>query len=227
MAEEWSRRCAKGGEVSRTCPIDHQAMNGQVERAQGILGGVMRALLKARDSPTKYWPLAMETAGYILNRSPHSALGNKTPLEIGTKVKPDASRMKVFGCLAHVQIPKMQRKGKLSDTAWSGVMAGYSTNSPEWLILDLRTRKIRKGYSVTFNEAASGFERTQRKKWHVPAMPDKDKTNNEPKEYTPDAGQRDVEMRNTDRESPDNSSTNSPSAHESDDSSWEGIETTK
>ncbi len=41
-------------------------------------------------------------------------------------------------------------------------MVGYSKNSPEWIILDRRTKALRKGYSVTFGEEKSGFEGVQR-----------------------------------------------------------------
>ncbi len=64
----------------------------------------------------------------------------------------------MFGCKAHVQIPKKNRRGKFQDTAWSGTMVGYSTNSPEWVILDSRTNTLRKAYSVTFNETESAFQ---------------------------------------------------------------------
>ncbi len=57
--------------------------------------------------------------------------------------------------------PRPSRKkqpGKLSNTAWQRVMVGYSTQSPEWIILDPRSGKLRNAYSVTFNEGAPGFE---------------------------------------------------------------------
>ncbi len=200
LVEEWSKRCAVDGIISRTCPVDHQAMNGQVERAQGTLGNVMRALLKTRNPPTRYWPLDIETAGYLLNRTPHSGLQNKMPLEAGTGEKTDAPRTRVFGCLAHIQIPKAQRKGKLSDTAWSGVMVGYSTNSPEWLILDQRTGKIRKGYSVTFNEAESGFKNDERVQWQRPGSLNEDKEPEElpqAEEYHPRYNQDEIRNEDT------------------------------
>ncbi len=37
-------------------------------------------------------------------------------------------------------------------------MIGYSTHSPEWIVLDPRTEKLRYTYSVTFDESKSGFE---------------------------------------------------------------------
>ncbi len=132
-------------------------MNGQVERAIGILGAKMRALLMDLDTHKKHWPLAMETATYLLNRTPHESLKGMSPLEIETGDKPDLRRARVFGCKAYVQVTKAQRRGKLSNTVWQGAMVGYSTRSPEWLILDPRSNRLRTAYSVTFNEQAPGL----------------------------------------------------------------------
>ncbi len=155
-SQEWKRTCSKQGLIHRTCPVDHQAMNGQVERTIGILAEKTRALLMDRQTSIEYWPLALQTATYLLNRTPHDSLGGMSPLERSTKEKPDLRRTRVFGCKAYVQIPKSERKGKLSNTAWTGTMVGYSTQSPEWIILDPKSRRLRYAYSVTFDEGTPG-----------------------------------------------------------------------
>ncbi len=96
--EEWKATYTRRGMRYITCPIDHQAMNGQVERASGILGVKMRALLKARNTPRGYCPLALETAAYLLNRTPHTNLGGMTPLEASTGSKPSLMNTRIFGC---------------------------------------------------------------------------------------------------------------------------------
>ncbi len=88
---------------------------------------------------------------------PHTFLGGRTPLEVATGKIPNLDNARIFGCAAYVQIPKYQRKGKFSDTAWRGTLVGYSTDSPEWLILDPETNNIRKAYSVKFNEHERGL----------------------------------------------------------------------
>ncbi len=111
-----------------------------------------------KQTSKKYWPLALEAATYLLNRSPHESLGGMSPLEKSTGERPDLSRARVFGCKAYVQIPKSQRKGKLRNTVRTGIMVGYSTQSPEWIILDPKSRRLRNAYSVTFDEETSGLE---------------------------------------------------------------------
>eukprot|EP00253_Pinus_taeda_P036673 PITA_36673 len=51
----------------------------------------------------------METACYLVNRSPSSALEDKTPQEVWTGKKPSLSHMRVFGCDAYVHVPKEKR----------------------------------------------------------------------------------------------------------------------
>ncbi len=156
--QAWEDECKKKGLICRTCPIDHQVMNGQFERVIGIIALTVRAMLRDHNVPTKYWPLALDAATYLLNRTPHSALQGLTPLQLATGKEPDLSKAKVFGCKAYVQVPKENRWEKFGNTAWLGAMVGFSTDSPEWIILDPRTNTLRKGYSVTFNEMESGFE---------------------------------------------------------------------
>ncbi len=114
-------------------------MNGQVERIQGLLAQKVRTLLASGNLRVKYWPLAIETAACLLNRTPHTLLGGRTPLEAATGKTPNLENVRIFGCTAYVQTPKVQRKGKFADTAWRGILVGYSTTLPEWLILDLKT----------------------------------------------------------------------------------------
>ncbi len=75
MSREWGDMCRKQRIMHRTCPVDHQAMNGQVERAQGILIAKTRALLRDSGLERKFWPLAMGTATYLIYRTPHDNLG--------------------------------------------------------------------------------------------------------------------------------------------------------
>ncbi len=160
-SSEWNKRCADDGIVCRRCPVDHQAMNGQVERIQGILAAKVRALLRDGDLEIKYWPLALEAATYLVNRTPHTSLGSVSPLEKATGRKPDLNHTRKYGCAAFVQIPKAQRKGKLTNTAWRGILVGYATTSPEWLILDPRTARVRPAYSVHFKESETGIQSQQ------------------------------------------------------------------
>ena len=55
------------------------------------------------------WAKTMDTACYLVNRSPSSALEDKTPKEVWTGKKPSLSHLRVFGCDAYVHVPKEKR----------------------------------------------------------------------------------------------------------------------
>ncbi len=78
---KWSIVCAKHKINHRTCPVDHQAMNGQAERVIGILMSKTRALLMDKGVERNYWPLALEAATFIYNRTLHGSLGGRTPFD--------------------------------------------------------------------------------------------------------------------------------------------------
>ena len=59
---------------------------------------------KARSLPSgarlgqELWAEAMDISCYLVNRSPSSALEDKTPHEVWTSKKPSLSHLRVFGC---------------------------------------------------------------------------------------------------------------------------------
>eukprot|EP00253_Pinus_taeda_P023200 PITA_23200 len=55
----------------------------------------------------EFW--AVETACYLVNRSPSSALEDKTPQDVWTGKEPSLSHLMVFGCDAYVHVPKKKR----------------------------------------------------------------------------------------------------------------------
>ena len=55
------------------------------------------------------WAEAVGVACYLVNRSPSSALDDKTPHEVWTKKKPSLQRLRVFGFDAYVHVPKENR----------------------------------------------------------------------------------------------------------------------
>jgi hypothetical protein len=59
---------------------------------------------------------ALSTAAYILNRIKTKSKP-LTPFEIWTRHQPDMTNLKVWGCKAHVLIPKPLRN-KLTDKIW-------------------------------------------------------------------------------------------------------------
>ncbi len=124
-----------------------------------MLAAMTRAMLRARNVPQRYWPLALEVAVYLKSRTPNDAIAGNIPIErvLGEVGTTKYNKIKVFGCKAYVSIPKALREGKAGDVRWGGIMVGYAPRSPEYLILNPKSGRIRTAYSVCFQEEESGF----------------------------------------------------------------------
>ncbi len=162
ISKEWRKVCTRYGVRSRTCPTDTPQLNGQVEKEQATLTAMTRANLTHAQAPKQYWPLALQAASYQKNRIPHDGIGGDIPIERATNKKVTLKNLRVWGCAAYVQINPKDRKGKSQDVRWKGIFVGYSPHSPEWLILDTRSNKIRTSSNVRFAEDVSGFQPTIR-----------------------------------------------------------------
>ncbi len=76
--------------------------------------------------------------------------------------QPNLRHTRKYGSAAFVQILKAKREGKLSTIAWRGVLVGYSITSPEWLILDPNTARVRSAYSVQCKQDEKGIQKQQK-----------------------------------------------------------------
>jgi hypothetical protein len=72
----------------------------------------IRSMLSGAELGQEFWAEAVGTTCYLVNRSPSSALDDKTPHEVWTEKKPSLQHLRVFGCEAYVHVPK-ENKSKL------------------------------------------------------------------------------------------------------------------
>jgi hypothetical protein len=108
-----------------TMPYKPQ-QNGISERRNRTLMDMTRSMMAYADLPIHFWGEALSTAAYILNRvKTKSKL--LTPYEYWTGLKPDIDNLKVWGCKAHVLIPKPLRD-KLCSKTWECRFIGYVEN---------------------------------------------------------------------------------------------------
>ena len=61
----------------------------------------------------------------MLNRCPNSALKDITPEEAWSGLRPSVDHFRVFGCIAHVHVPEVQRT-KLDDRSNTCIFLGVS-----------------------------------------------------------------------------------------------------
>nr|KYP72045.1 Retrovirus-related Pol polyprotein from transposon TNT 1-94 [Cajanus cajan] len=99
--------------------------NGVPERRNKTLMNAVRATLNDRQVPKAFWPEAVRWCVHVQNRSPTSAIEQKTPEEAWSGDKPRVDHFRVFGCIAHAHIPD-QKRSKLDDKSKRCVFLGVS-----------------------------------------------------------------------------------------------------
>ena len=138
--------------------IEHEAsqpfspkQNGIAERINRTLVEGTYASLRHAGLPEGFWEEAMNHFVYVKNRTPHSKLNGKRPIdewneEINVIEREDLWSMKQFGCRADVHIPSSKRKGgKDGEKVRICIYLGKDPNSKGDLFYDYKKDKIIKG----------------------------------------------------------------------------------
>lgn len=155
---------AAGITIEQSSPYAPQ-LNGAAERMNRTLTEKMRSLLFDAGLEAKFWPKAIETAAYLINRSPsRTNPENKTPYEIWHGSKPNLKNLKVFGAVAfrhvpeevrHQMVTSQRRRGNIFDAkicprAEKRILIGYTNTG--YNVLDPSTEKVVSSCDVRFNE---------------------------------------------------------------------------
>jgi transposase InsO family protein len=125
--------------------------NGVAERKNQTIMNAVRSMLNERKVPKTFWSEAAKWCVHIQNRSPTTAVEDKTPEEAWSNEKPVVDYFRVFGCVAHVHIPD-QKRSKLDDKSRKCVLLGVSDESKAWRLYDPISKKIIVSKDVVFEE---------------------------------------------------------------------------
>ena len=80
---------------------------GLAERMNKTLLERVRCMLLSAKLPKSFWGEAVNTAAYLINRSPSTTLGFKVPEEVWSGRKPDLTHLRIFGCVAYAHVSWM------------------------------------------------------------------------------------------------------------------------
>ncbi|KAJ0833844.1 putative RNA-directed DNA polymerase [Helianthus annuus] len=140
-SKEFNSFCEVNG-IRRELSEPHTPQhNGVVERKNRTVMGMVRSMLKENKLPNYLWAEAVATAIYAINRSPTSAVEDKTPYQVWYNLKPDVTHMKVFGCVAYGH-KFAQGRRKLDDRSNKMIFVGYSTNGTGYRLYSPATKKF-------------------------------------------------------------------------------------
>lgn len=83
----------------------------------------------------RMWAEAVNTAVYLINRSPSKRIPGKTPEELWTGEKMKLHHLRVFGCPPYARVPK-DKRDKLEATSKLCIFVGYCEQSKAYRLID-------------------------------------------------------------------------------------------
>jgi hypothetical protein len=146
--EEFCKKC--GIARQKTTPYTPQ-QNRVAERMNRTLMEKARCMLSGVGIGQEFWAEAVGTTCYLVNRSPSSALGDKTPQEVWTGKEPSLTHLKVFGCDAYVHVLK-ENRSKLDKKAKKCIFIGYKDGLKGYKLWNPETKKVVYSRDVVFRE---------------------------------------------------------------------------
>jgi hypothetical protein len=116
-----------------------------------------RCMLSGVGLGKEFWAKVVGIACYLVNRSPSSALADKTPQEVWTGNKPSLTHLKVFGCEAYVHVPK-ENMSKLDKKVEKCIFIGYKDGIKAYKLWNSETTKVVYSRDVVFREMKDVFK---------------------------------------------------------------------
>ena len=107
-----------------------------------------RCLLLNAGLDRSFWAEALNTACYLINRSPATAIDCKTPIEVWSGKPADYSKLRVFRCPTYYHVSE----GKLDPRAKKGIFLGYGDGVKGYRIWSPSERRVILSRDVTFDE---------------------------------------------------------------------------
>lgn len=102
--------------------------NGVAERMNRTIIEKARCMLLNSKLGKYLWDQACLSAVYLINRCPTRALGGDTPATLWYGEKPNLAKIRTFGCIAFLKIPKEIISTKFESRTVRCHMLGYCPN---------------------------------------------------------------------------------------------------
>ena len=120
-------------------------------------------MLSGASLEQKFWAEAVMTACYLINQSPSSALGDKTPHEVWCGKKPYLRHLRVFGCEAYVHVPK-EKRTKLDYKEQKCIFVGYGNGIKGYKCWNPESQKTAYSRDVIFREVSESLKKEEQLK---------------------------------------------------------------
>ena len=138
-----------------TCPYTSQ-QNGRAERVLRTINDSVRALLFHASVPPRFWPDALSTATYLINRRPCRPRAQQTPHELLFGVPPTYEHLRTFGCLCYPNTAATAPH-KLAPRSIKCIFLGYPAEQRGYRCYDPESRRVLTSRHVYFDENVFPF----------------------------------------------------------------------
>ncbi|RDX84970.1 hypothetical protein CR513_33901, partial [Mucuna pruriens] len=125
--------------------------NGVAECMNRTILERVRCMRKTSRLPKSFWGAVVQTAVYLINRSPSVPLDGDVPERVWRGKDISYSHLRVFGCQAFAHVPKEQRT-KLDDKALPCIFIGYGNEEFGYRLWDPKNKKVIRSRDVIFHE---------------------------------------------------------------------------
>ena len=148
---EFNSFCEQNGIKRQLTTAYTPQQNGVAERKNRTIMNMVRAMLYEKKVPRVLWAEAVNWSNHVLNRCPTLMVKNITPAEAWNGIKPSVEHFRVFGCIAHVHVPEVQRT-KLDNRSLKCIFLGVSEESKGYRLFNPITKKVIVSRDVIFEE---------------------------------------------------------------------------
>ena len=135
--------------ANSTRPTLRSRMELQNARTEHLL---KQSMLQHAGFSNVFWTEAVNTAVYVLNRAPTSAVKDKTPQEAWSGKKPTVEHFRVFGCDAYAHVSD-EKRTKLDSKSAECIFLGYYEGTKSYRLFNPEAKKIVKSRDVKFVES--------------------------------------------------------------------------
>lgn len=157
MSNEFRNHLNNKGITRRLASVDKSSQNDKSERLNLTLFNSVRCMMIQFGVPERFWPYALDTAAYLLNRCSRSAIKYQIPIEIWEKKKLDKRDfkfMKVFGCQGWLAV----KGSKLDPRSEECVVMGTSNEIKGYRLWNLKKQIFQTSADVHFVENIFPFK---------------------------------------------------------------------
>lgn len=146
---EFNNYCKEEGIARQYTVRNTPQQNGVAERMNRTLLERARCLLSNAGLGRNFWAEAVNTACYLINRSPSTAIELKTPIQVWSDKPADYSILRIFGCNAYYHV----NEGKLVPRSKKGLFMGYGDGVKGYRIWSPSEKKVILSRDVIFDES--------------------------------------------------------------------------